>query len=100
MKLYCAHCKKEVDEKADHVYMLNIWRCRHCGKLSRRKVSLWYIPIFLAAIIVGYYINFRWLDILIAIFAGIAGACVFAKSPLVPYRGMFLKETEDAEKKD
>ena len=60
-------------------------KCPHCGRLLRKKFSLWFIPVILFVLISFILFNLHWAFHILALISVLVYLIFMYKLPYVPY---------------
>lgn len=83
----CPVCKKEIKTCALSIQspLRNTIKCPHCGRLLRKKFSIWFIPIILFVLISFVLFSLHWAFHIVALISIVAYLIFMYKLPYVPY---------------
>jgi phage FluMu protein Com len=83
----CPVCNKEIKTYSLNIQppLRNTIKCPHCGKLLRKKFSIWFIPVVLFIIISFILFNLHWAFHILVFISIIVYLIFMYKLPYVPY---------------
>ncbi len=82
----CPICHKEMHYSFEaQVPLRNVRKCPHCGKLVRKKISIWFIPVVLLLTVSLILFNVHWLFHILTPISVVIFFWFMHKLPYVPY---------------
>ena len=83
----CPVCKKEIKPCSLTVRLplRNTKKCPHCGRLLRKKISVWFIPVVLFMLVSLVLSTIHWVFHILALISVLVYLIFMYKLPYVPY---------------
>ena len=83
----CPVCNKEIKKYALNIQppLRNTVKCPHCGRLLRKKFSVWFIPIILFLLISFVLFNIHWAFHILLLISIIVYLIFMHNLPYIPY---------------
>ena len=83
----CPVCKKEFNPYSLTIQspLRNTKKCPHCGRLLRKKISVWFIPVVLFLLASLVLSTMHWAFRILALISVLVYLIFMYKLPYVPY---------------
>lgn len=81
----CPYCNKKFDSVFSGDIRRHVRRCGYCGKVSKKKVSLWLVALLFIFAVVGANFKTHWLFAVFTIILALIICFIYWRLPYVPY---------------